>query len=56
MPVQHCPACERQTSTHLHAVSKDAIVNYYRSVKCGHIWTIHKVNPSLVTHVTPLSK
>jgi hypothetical protein len=56
MPVQPCPACYHQTPRHLHDTSTEAIVNYYRCLTCGHIWTIHKLNPAIVTNVTPLPK
>ena len=54
MPIQPCPACAQQPPRHLDETSKEAHVNYYRCNSCGHIWTIHKQDPSRVTHVTRL--
>ena len=53
MPVQ-CPACYQQTPHHLNETSKDAVLDYYRCLRCGHIWTANKQDPSIVVNVTPL--
>ena len=34
--------------------SKDAEADYYSCSACGHAWTVNKLNPSDVTHITPL--
>ena len=51
MPVQPCPACYQQMLKHLHETN---LVNYYTCEGCGHIWSIDKLYPSLVTHVMTL--
>jgi uncharacterized Zn finger protein len=56
MPPQPCPACFESTPRHLHETSKEAAVDYYRCLKCGHIWTVNKMNPLIVANVTPLPK
>ena len=53
MPIQPCPACSKPTPKFLDETSRHAHVNYYRC-DCGHIWTINKRDPSLVTHITRL--
>jgi len=54
MPIQPCPACGQQTPRHLHQASEEAFVNYYICPDCGHIWNLDKLDPSKLTHVTPL--
>jgi len=33
-----------------------AIVNYYLCKKCGHIWAVHKTDPTVLDHLRPLRK
>ena len=39
---------------HLHETSKDAVVNHYRCLSRGHIWTVNKLNASIMMNVTPM--
>jgi uncharacterized Zn finger protein len=54
MPTLACPVCGVSTPRLLKAPSEDAAVNYYRCPKCGHVWTVDKIDPTRVEHVTPL--
>jgi rubredoxin len=54
MPILSCPACGVPTPRLVKAPSHLANVNYYRCSACGHVWTVAKNNPDVLTHVTPL--
>lgn len=56
MPQRPCPACGTDTPRRLDSTSEVAAVNYYRCARCGHVWTVDKQDPSIVTHITPLSE
>jgi rubredoxin len=45
LPHRNCPICTVQGRLFEH-VSQEALVDYYRCDKCGHIWTHHKGNVS----------
>jgi rubredoxin len=56
MPHRLCPICPVQGRL-LEHTSKDAMVEYYRCDKCGHVWTHEKGDPnSPATNVTVRSK
>ena len=54
MPVQACPAWCQQTPRHLDEASKSSVMRYYMCQHCGHIWTVNKRNPTIVTNVSPM--
>jgi uncharacterized Zn finger protein len=49
MPVKLCPHCGAPTARLLTGVSTEAIVNYYRCLACGHVWTVPKDDPDAPT-------
>jgi hypothetical protein len=54
MPIRPCPACSTPSPRHMEGISATAVVNYYRCPECFHIWTVDKLDPTKITHVTPL--
>ena len=36
--------------------SDEAMVNFYKCGACGHAWTTSKIDPSIMRHLTPLTK
>ena len=53
MAICACPVCGRETPA-LPGLSVDSIVFYFRCDGCRHIWTVNKVDPAKIDHVTPL--
>lgn len=53
MPYRLCPNC-RVRGRLLEQTSKDALVEYYRCDKCGHVWTHDKRDPERIEHITEL--
>jgi hypothetical protein len=51
--VPHCPACNQNTAIYLADASELSYFSYYRC-RCGHFWGVHKVQPSVICHITPL--
>jgi uncharacterized Zn finger protein len=42
MQARICPKCQT-LGRHLAATSENAVVDYYRCDRCGHVWTIDKL-------------
>ena len=40
-----CPECQRPDPRLLEALSRDALVLYYRCAGCAHIWHVWKSDP-----------
>ena len=53
MTIPTCPVCLGTAVAFLATPSDRSVVDYYRCA-CGHVWTVDKVDQSVVTHVTPL--
>jgi hypothetical protein len=53
VPIEPCPACATATPNRLDSSIDSAVVDFFRCTMCGHVWTVEKLNPSVVTHVTP---
>jgi hypothetical protein len=57
MASNRCPACPSTVQpTFLVLVSQDAVVDYYRCPRCGHVWSTEKGKETFSKHVTPLRK
>jgi Zn ribbon nucleic-acid-binding protein len=41
MPARICPKCATP-GRHLAATSENAVVDYYRCDKCGHVWAVDR--------------
>jgi len=53
--ISACPACGFVTTVVTFS-RLSAIVNYYLCKKCGHIWAVHKTDPTVIDHFMPLRK
>ena len=51
-----CPQCLAQAIRFMEEPSRVAVVFYYRCERCSHVWSVHKTDPTRVTHVTPLRR
>jgi hypothetical protein len=51
--VPNCPACAQNTAIYLADASELSYFSYYRC-QCGHFWCVHKEQPSVICHITPL--
>ena len=54
----NCPACLAQDAgIYLAHVTEDAADSYFRYYRCpcGHMWGVHKDQPRVICHITPLS-
>ena len=56
MPTLHCPWCARPAPKPMEEASDEAMVNFYKCGACGHAWTTSKIDPSVMRHLTPLTK
>jgi len=50
-----CPACGVVTSV-AGFRRFSAVVDYYLCKRCGHIWAVHKNDPTIIDHFKPLPK
>ena len=48
-----CPACGYMTNV-VAFPRLSAVLTYYLCKTCGHIWAVHKNNPTIIRHFTPL--
>jgi rubredoxin len=49
-----CPVCGESGSQRLESASLHALVDYFRCIKCGHVWNVRKGDdPGKPRHVTP---
>ena len=53
--VHPCPVCDAVTSVDVFP-QLSAVVDYYTCQRCGHIWAVHKNDPTTIDHITPLPK
>jgi hypothetical protein len=49
-----CPNCHQCQGVPIDSVSQSSHAIYFRCAVCGHVWTIEKDKPTVVTNVTPL--
>ena len=45
MNARCCPKCQSNNLRFLDGASDEALVNFYRCDKCGHVWTVSKYDP-----------
>jgi hypothetical protein len=55
MTAQPCAVCGNQTEVQAFA-GLSAVVDYYLCKRCGHVWAVHKNDPTIIDHFRPLKK
>ena len=53
--VPPCPACGAVSDV-VAFRRLSVVVDYYLCHECGHVWAVHKNDPTIIDHFTPLAK